>query len=113
MATQVTAAQVKEFAPEMDAQSDTRVELFIEYAENWVDEGQWGRKYVQAIILMTCHLLTIAGRTGSSGSVTAEKVGDLSVSYGATDPADGLSVTSYGQLFQQLKRTIKKTPLVV
>lgn len=113
MATQVTAAQVKEFAPEMGAQTDARVDLFIGYAGNWVDEGQWGRKYTQAIILMTCHLLTMAGRNGSGGSVTAEKVGDLSVSYGQGNPDDGLSVTSYGQLFQQLKRTIKKTPLVV
>lgn len=113
MATQVTAAQVKAYAPEMDAQTDERVELFIEYAENWVDEGQWGRKYTQAVILMACHLLSVAARGSSSGAVTAEKVGDLSISYGQVNPDDGLSVTSYGQLFQQLKRTIKKTPLVV
>ncbi len=113
MATQVTAAQVKQFAPEMEAQTDPRVELFIEYAENWVDEGQWGRKYVQAIILMSCHLLTMAGRAGASGAIASENVGSLSVSYGGSNPDDGLSVTSYGQLFQQLKRTIKKTPLVV
>lgn len=113
MATVVTAAQVKAYAPEMVAQSDPRVELFIGYAGDWVSETQFERKYTQAIILMTCHLLTMAGRSGTGGAVVSEKVGDLSVNYAAASPDDTLAATSYGQLFQQLKRTIKKTPLVV
>lgn len=113
MATVVEAEDVKAYAPDMSIHSDERIELFIEFANSWVNEGQWGAKFKLAIILMTCHLLTMAARNGAGGAVASEKVGDLSVTYTQGNPDDTLGTTSHGQTFQQLKRTIKKTPLVV
>lgn len=96
----------------------------IELARQFVCEEKWSLKALQAIAIMTAHLLTEMGygdgSTGSatSGPVTMEKVGDLQRSYAALSSNNFsvseqlLATTKYGRLFLALRKTIPVTPLV-
>ena len=112
-----TAAEVKTFAPEFASEADPRIEMFIGLAADYVNASQFGTKEKQALILVTCHQLKLNPSSGvtNAGPVSSEKVGDLQVSYAVASPGQGneWSLTSYGQQFEALKRTIKRTPLVV
>lgn len=113
---QATAKDVKDFAGEFSEASDSKIELFLEYARSWVHETKWGNKQKFAEILMCCHLLTLQQRGGGvSGPVTAERVGDVNISYGqaASTGNEALSTTAYGLQFLALRKTLIITPIVI
>jgi len=59
-----------------------------------------------ATAYLTAHMLTIAGRSGSAGSIQSVKEGDLSLSYSKGEGSeDSLSATSYGCEFKRLRRS--------
>ena len=113
--TTVTASDVLIYAPELSTLNNDLVEVYLELAQNFVYENKWGRKYKQAVCLLTAHFLTIKQRSaGSAGPITSESVGELSVSYGAvSDKADELLTTTYGSMYYSLRKTLTITPLVV
>lgn len=114
MATEVTAEDVKAYATEYAQANDTRIELFLEYSDNFINEEFWGRKYKMAKVLMTCHLMKMDERNGTGGAITSERVGDLQVAYAAPDAKNGeLGSTSYGQTFLSLRKTLTITPMVL
>ena len=115
MATEVTSEEVIAYAPEMSTEGDERITLFIGFAGDFVSETKWGKKYKQGIILMCCHLLKMAAldRAGAAGSVTAERVGEMSRSYSAPPADNEMAQSSYGQTFLMLRKTLVITPMVV
>lgn len=105
------SAMVIDIAPELADEDSSRIYRFIEFAALSVNETIWGSKYDLGVAVMAAHLLTMAGRGGTGGPVTSEKVGDLSRSYGQMGDKDSLMATSYGQWFVQLRKTLPITPL--
>lgn len=116
MASTLDAQLVKDIAPELALESDTRIELFIDIVKLRNDADVWGDKYNYACALDACHELTMANRNGSGGSVTSEKVGDVSVSYGGYQSGKNqipYDLTAYGQMYLNLRKTILVTPIIV
>lgn len=113
MATEVTPEHVKSYAPEFESVADARVELMLEYAENFLSESKWKTKYKMGKILMTCHLLAIGDREGSAGAIASESIGGMSVSYATPDTNEALNSTSHGQMFLKLRKSIATSPIVV
>lgn len=113
--TSVEASDVINIAPELSSMDTGLVEFYLELAKNFVNETKWGRKYKQAVCLLTAHFLVIKNREGgSAGPVTSEAVGELSIGYGSvSDKGDELLATTYGSMYFSLRKTLTITPLVV
>lgn len=111
----VTSEEIKAFAPELQSESDARIGMFIEFGKTFVNESKWSNKYKLGLILISCHLITIANRGGTGGAVTSERVGELARSYGQAsgNGTDEMASTSYGQQFLMLRKTLLFTPIVV
>ncbi len=102
-----------------------KIQLYIGYAKLSVPEKKWGVKYDFGLLLLTCHLLTLAilqemaMEKGALGPVTSETLGDSSRSFGGGGGessgvnGDSLNQTSYGREFLRLQRSLVKTPFVV
>lgn len=113
----VTASDVTNVASEFSSENPTRIEAFIEQARLFVCETAWGDRAKTAIIYYTAHLLKLEKieASGAAGPVTAERVGDLSRSYGqsAGGEASELAQTGYGRIILQLRKGLLITPMVV
>jgi len=107
---------VRYLAPELAAVSDGDVSLAITEATDNMDEATYtaaeddagkdeGTWYNRAAAYYAAHLLTIRRRSAEqSGAITAKRVGDVSVSYGAPAAgADELSSTKHGQGYLTIK----------
>ena len=57
-----------------------------------------------AVAYLAAHILTVAGRDGSSGTLDSESEGSLSRSFSSATPTSSLDATSYGQEFQRLNK---------
>lgn len=114
-------------APEFyttDAAELARIDRFLARAAAQLSPTTWCTLYQEGVVNLTAHLLTLAARSaggGSSGvgSVSSERVGDLSRSYqyqGATkrDSDRSLGSTVYGSEYLRLRAMVcVRTPLVV
>lgn len=102
--------------PEFAAETDSRVDRFIDVAGLSVAEGPWGNMADTAKIYLTAHLLAMAnrGQSGASGPVTGEKVGDLSRNYADMTSVfkNELAATPYGVEYLRLRRQVLVTPMV-
>lgn len=107
MAVSFTKAQLAARFPEFASETEARVQAMLTMARDFVDETAMGAKATTALMLYTAHLLasTTAGLAGKAGPVTAERVGDLSRSFGSPSAdSNDLKTTTYGQLFLKLAR---------
>lgn len=112
----VDAQLVKDIAPELASESDQRIELFIDIVKTRNDSDVWATKYDYAVALDAAHELTMANRSGSGGPLTRQQVGDVSVAYGEFKGGEYSSpydLTSYGQMYLNLRKTLLITPMVV
>lgn len=110
----VTATDIKALGSEFEALEDSKIDLFLEIASKEISEPAWPTgSFDSALKLLTAHYLSMAARQGSSGPLTSVKVGDVSVSYGNPQNKEKLSLTSWGQLFLQLRDANICAPLVV
>ena len=112
-----TVAQVQAVATEFASLSDDDVQEYIDIAEEYVSLSYWGdSKFNYIHALMTAHIMSMANASGtggsSSGSVSSERLGDISVSYAvAATAADDLTSTRYGTLIKFLGKSILKSPI--
>jgi len=110
----VTPENIKALAPEFEAKSDQYIQLFIDIASKEIAEPAWNNdSYDKALTLLVCHYLTMAGRSGSSGPLSSIKVGQVSVSFGSPKDSEKLGLTSWGQLFLQLRDAHIVAPMLV
>lgn len=110
------AALVRAIAPELAGESEPRIDIFIEIAEGRNAESVWGDLWEKAVALDACHELTMANRSGAGGPINNQKVGDVSVGYGSFKSGKNdvpYDLTSYGQMYLNLRKTILVTPIVV
>jgi hypothetical protein len=93
------AALIPVIAPELVG--NPNISAAITLATSQVATGHCYRDAV--IAHMAAHILTLAGRGGAGGAVTSEAEGSLSRAF-ATNKADGLAATAYGQEVERLNR---------
>ncbi len=119
---EVSAEDITNVAPEFADVDEDIIEFYIESARDYVNEGRWGKKSKRGIMFMAMHLMSRGGllpgedSSGGMGAVLSESVGGVSVTYAspASSTDEGsLGLTSYGESFIMLKKTIMRGPLVV
>jgi Protein of unknown function (DUF4054) len=105
----ITPTTFKNLYPEFAAESDPRVQTFLDVA--WEELGSRWDAYPlrkdRAQGLLAAHALLGANRGSGSpgGPVTSDSVGDLSRSYGSSAVyTSNLGNTFYGQEFERLKK---------
>lgn len=105
---------ISAIAPELKSFIDDNscvVDLILADVASEVRQSVFGSKQERAQRYLAAHYLTLsnpATSSGSSGPVTKEKVGDVEKSYGDSSNAKGaqigLSETSYGRTYLQIRR---------
>lgn len=113
----ITVSDITTSFPEFAAYDPALIQIAIDDAALFVNSKVWGPKYNTGWKYFTAHLLksspTSTGAGGAVGPVTAERVGDLSTSYGQLSiSSQDHSSTSYGRIFDQLMRTLLKTMII-
>lgn len=110
----VDQAYISNIAPKFANVPAPRATALIAIAESQVSSEKWGSQTDYAVALLTLHAWTIGNNNGK-GPVTQEKIGDIERSFGKNqggkDPS-GYDLTSWGQEFKRLSRTIPTTPIV-
>lgn len=117
MATTVTAAQVKAFAPAFAAVADAIVTQWITWAPTHLSESKLGDDFDQAVMLWVCHQLqtTKGSAAGAGGPVTAMEVGDVSVQYATpgVEASTTYKATAWGRTLMLLLRQYTAGPRMV
>lgn len=84
---------------------NTRLEYYLEQAQNQVDESAFGVNYTHAVYLRLAHMLTLLDpSTAGQGPVTSEKAGDVQYSYSYIAGEESLSQSKYGLEFMELRK---------
>jgi len=104
-------------APELEGTNTDRIDQFIEWAKNSVDESVWGDNADYATALLAAHMLTVANKRGIGGETKRKKLGDTEIEFATMGAAGNqqpheLTVTSYGKEFLRVRRTLQMGPLV-
>lgn len=129
MATNVN--DVRLIAPEFTTLDAAIITSFIAIADKFINTKIWGEKADIGRAYFTAHLLKSrpilpdggepgGGVIGPNGPASMEKVGDIQRSFseggGGGQAAGGVprpnATTYYGEIFEQLKRTLLITPIV-
>lgn len=107
---------LKNIAPELNPETDARLQFFIDIAVEQMPPAIWKNKLDFATALYACHLLTMFNRKGNA-QTSQEKVGDIMRQYAVpkskSDAVNYLCSTAYGMQLWQLIKTRVTTPYVV
>lgn len=111
----IDPADFKTRFPEYAAESDARIQMFIDDSVVILNETYWGEKYNLGLYYLTAHYLSLAQKT-EAGSITStapiagRAVDGASVSYtnsSIDDQSDAYySSTSYGQRYLALRKNL-------
>lgn len=112
-------------APEFSATSDSDVEDVIGIVTLWIDASVFVARASEAVARLTAHELTLqarvaatAGTSGTAGvgAITAQKAGDLSLSFGSSafsgsqdNEDDYLRQTTHGLAYLQIRDSRAET----
>lgn len=101
----MSALQIlQDIAPEFVDENIDRLGRFIEYAKNETNDTAFGTRYDMAVALLAAHKLTIAGRDGMGGAISAIKEGEIMTEF-VTSPDDkNLDTTAYGIELNALRK---------
>lgn len=108
----MTPAEFKVRYPEFTAETDQRVQLFLDEAIPHLDEARWDDLYVQGLGLYVAHSLASANADVGVdiGNETNVKVGDVSISKDASiveaQMENDLLRTTYGQKYWRLAKMV-------
>ena len=118
----IDPASFKTRFPEFAAESDPRIQLFIDDSVIVLNYAFWGTKYDLGLSYLTAHYLTLANKS-EAGSVTSKNpiggrtVDGVAVTYTPATPVDQgdayLAYTTYGQRYLALRKTLGSTASVV
>ncbi len=103
-------------APEYANVDDERFVAIRATAEEFVDEKLFKTRTNYAVALYVAHMLKLGDGQGATGQIIERKVGDVSEKYqtsknGVGDQT-GLSQTTYGKQYLQVRKSILKTPII-
>ena len=101
------------FFPDFESEDESRVNLFITEAARYVNSRIWSTKTDFATALYTAHLLSVTNSGASSGSLSEDKVGDLSQKYSTPTSEESLGSTAYGLQFLQMRKSLLISPMVI
>ena len=112
---------VRLFGPEFESVKDDILEQWLEIVKPMVSKKQFGELYNQALALLVCHKLKMAGHgenplgdigtIGAGFAVSSVSEGGSSISFGANQSSNlaadaELGLTAYGVQFLQLRRMV-------
>jgi hypothetical protein len=104
----VTAADVKAFAPELDAVADATINLYLGMCGSFVALDRFGAEADRALLLWTAHSVTVAQTPTATGSLSSQQVGDVQQAFAGIVNARGgtgdYGTTRYGLMFDALAR---------
>ena len=113
----VTPATIKSLFTEFASLNDSYIQQYITAAALTTSAAMFKAGEDHATSYLTAHLLTIAKRANGSitGSITQQKVGDLSRSYSAPTGfvINALEGTAYGQEYLRFRKTCLSSPLII
>lgn len=109
----ISAATFLEYFPDFSTESNDRINLFLTESARYVNTNVWGAKANFAQALYTAHLISTGNSGASSGSLSSDKVGDLSQNYSTQTSDTSLGATSYGLQFLQLRKSLLLSPMVI
>lgn len=105
--------QFKTRFPELKKTDETHFNAVKADAILDVNTTIWVEKTDVGVMLLTAHLITLSSRSGVSGSITSQKVGDLerrfSNKFGGNSE---LAQTSYGVEFMRVRKTLITGPMI-
>lgn len=123
----ITVAQFKAAKPQFEAVPDDLVQTYIDVASRFVDESWTEGDFQNAMIAMTCHLLTIDGygdtaeaeiQAQGGSRLTSLKSGTLSLTFSQSQSSgdefkDWLSQTACGRFYATLLMLNKRGPILL
>ncbi|MDH2927230.1 DUF4054 domain-containing protein [Lonepinella koalarum] len=100
--------------PQFEKLGESIIELFLSDAFAEMDKNRWGKLYERGGLALTAHLLTLNQWTAEDNGnpqreLTAESVGDLSVSYAQSSTVQSdefYRTTAYGQEYLRLRKLV-------
>jgi len=112
-----TIIEFREIFPEFNPVSDPRLQYYMDLSIGQVGKNAFGDCYAQAVYLVTAHNLVMMDPSrATNGTKSADKVGDISVSYD-TSSGKGMDAmfnqTQYGKQFLQLRNSKVISPLIL
>ena len=111
----IDPASFKTRFPEFAAESDPRIQLFIDDSIIILNPVFWDTKYDLGLSYLTAHYLTLANKSEAGsivakGAVNSRSVDGASVSYNRVTPTDEsdsyYAYTTYGQRYLALRKTL-------
>lgn len=104
----MTALEIfRAVAPEFASVSDSDVNTLLTLAAARLNPTVWGDLYTQATAYLAAHVRALAERTGgAAGPVTSRRAGEVSESYGFSGGSSYYAATSYGQQFDELRKSL-------
>ena len=111
----IDPASFKTRFPEFAAESDPRIQLFIDDSVIILNSTYWGEKYNLGLYYLTAHYLVLAnkseaGSITSKGALASRTVDGTSVNYNRVTPTDEsdsyYAYTTYGQKYLALRKTL-------
>lgn len=111
----ITPTDVTNVAPEFSGITQERIDIFVGIVESFVCENVFGASAKNAVLFYLLHLLTMSARSGTAGNITAERVGELSRSYGSNPSGENseLAQTSYGMIYLNIRKANVMTATIV
>lgn len=113
----MTPTYFKTIYPEFATVADERVQIFIDGADGYFDQGRWDSFYTQGLGALVAHDLALAtpelklaGIVGASDGKTSKKVGPVQVTYAAelvvAAASNPYMRSVYGQKYLELRRLV-------
>jgi hypothetical protein len=109
----VDLAYITDIASEFATVDSSRIDRLVAIFELQVPAAVWGDRRDLAVAYLVCHALKVDANRGG-GSLTQEKIGDLSRSFGQVGgvAGDAYDLTSYGKQFKIIRSQLVTTPFV-
>lgn len=108
-------ALFRKLIPSLAAESDARVDCFLELASTTLCAAAFGGQFPRAAVYWSAHYLVLepedgSGDGASTGAVTARKTGDESINFGTmtvdpSAPDSFFQTTRFGMSFLQIRDT--------
>jgi hypothetical protein len=108
----VTYALFLQRFPELSTVKEAEYDGAYSGASVLIKTEIYDSKADEALLLLTAHYVILGQRKGKAGTITSEKVGDLSRTFDSNE-AEDLHSTSYGQAFLSLRKRVHKVPFLI
>jgi hypothetical protein len=94
--------------PDAASLGSPTIQVALDDAESWIDLRAFGRKSLQAHVLLAAHLLAIrtGALGGAAGPVTSMRAGEIGATFAAPISTSALATTRWGAEFSAIVRSL-------